>query len=78
MSNGRILCELSFVDVDAGLRILVICCITQPQLILISNMSVSGIGVSPELTEVFAEAVNTKDIRFLKVSINKGMLSPII
>ena len=35
-------------------------------------MSLSGIGVSPELTEAFAQAVDSKYIRFLKVSINKG------
>jgi twinfilin-like protein len=33
----------------------------------------SGIGVSPELTKAFSDAVQTKNIRFLKVIIQDGL-----
>jgi hypothetical protein len=41
----------------------------------IASMSLSGIGVSPELTEAFSQAVEGNTVRFIKVSINKGLPS---
>ena len=38
-------------------------------------MSLSGIGVSPELTEAFSHAIDSTRIRFIKVSINRGRQS---
>lgn len=32
----------------------------------------SGIGISPELTEAFATAVESNEARFLKVAIRNG------
>jgi hypothetical protein len=33
----------------------------------------SGITVSPELTSTFADAVSSKNVRFLKISIENGL-----
>jgi hypothetical protein len=33
----------------------------------------SGIGVSPELTKAFSDAVETKNVRFIKVIIQDGL-----
>jgi twinfilin-like protein len=33
----------------------------------------SGIAVSPELASTFADAVSSKDVRFLKISIQNGL-----
>lgn len=33
----------------------------------------SGIGVSPELTKAFSDAVETKNVRFFKVIIEDGL-----
>jgi twinfilin-like protein len=33
----------------------------------------SGIGVSPELTETFSDAIETKNVRFIKIIIQDGL-----
>ena len=33
----------------------------------------TGIAVSPELTSAFSDAVESRDIRFLKISIQNGL-----
>jgi twinfilin-like protein len=33
----------------------------------------SGIGVSPELTKAFSDAIGAKNVRFLKVIIRDGL-----
>jgi hypothetical protein len=46
----------------------------QPRASVLSTMSAtSGITVSPELTSTFADAVASKNVRFLKISIQNGL-----
>ena len=46
----------------------------QPRASVLSIMSAtSGIAVSPELATIFADAVSSKNVRFLKISIQNGL-----